>query len=162
MATKLEEWRKYSKYHEQVLYTSFIPFKMPIEAANGLENEKLFNIDELLTDFDSIGLIIDLTNNLRTYRIKRLKKRLGIDYINIPCDAKVSSGNWSKFVNTCADFIAQHPQKLIAVHCWTGTRQTGFMICKYLIEVCGQPMDVAIQLFKKSRGHNVDGLFTSD
>ena len=163
MTTKLMEWRRYTKFNDRIQNTPFVPFKMPVDNLKITKSGHAFQIDELLTQFDNIGLIIDLTKDLRTYQTEDLKRKYNVDYVNIPCDTKITSENWSTFVNTCAQFIAQQPPKpMIGVHCWTGTQQTGFLICKYLIEVCCQPLNVAINLFNEGREHNVDGVFSCD
>ncbi|XP_073647336.1 RNA/RNP complex-1-interacting phosphatase isoform X2 [Tursiops truncatus] len=43
--------------------------------------------------------------------------------------------------------------RLIGVHCTHGLNRTGYLICRYLIDVEGMWPDDAIELFNRSRGH---------
>ncbi|XP_032004165.1 RNA/RNP complex-1-interacting phosphatase-like isoform X1 [Hylobates moloch] len=43
--------------------------------------------------------------------------------------------------------------KLIGVHCTHGLNRTGYLICRYLIDVEGVRPDDAIELFNRCRGH---------
>ncbi|XP_064350441.1 RNA/RNP complex-1-interacting phosphatase isoform X3 [Camelus dromedarius] len=43
--------------------------------------------------------------------------------------------------------------RLIGVHCTHGLNRTGYLICRYLIDVEGMRPDDAIELFNRCRGH---------
>lgn len=47
--------------------------------------------------------------------------------------------------------------KLIGVHCTNGINRTGYLICRYLIDVEGWDPDTAIQAFGEARGHRING-----
>nr|XP_023402982.1 uncharacterized protein LOC111750363 [Loxodonta africana] len=47
--------------------------------------------------------------------------------------------------------------KLIGVHCTNGINRTGYLICRYLIDVEGWDPDTAIQAFGEARGHQIVG-----
>ncbi|KAF7247528.1 RNA/RNP complex-1-interacting phosphatase [Varanus komodoensis] len=47
--------------------------------------------------------------------------------------------------------------KLIGVHCTNGINRTGYLICRYLIDVEGWDPETAIQAFGEARGHHMDG-----
>ncbi|XP_061655169.1 uncharacterized protein LOC133489907 isoform X8 [Phyllopteryx taeniolatus] len=46
--------------------------------------------------------------------------------------------------------------KLIGVHCTHGLNRTGYMICRYLIDVDGMDPAEAIKLFNSCRGHDIE------
>ncbi|NXF99171.1 DUS11 phosphatase, partial [Sakesphorus luctuosus] len=46
--------------------------------------------------------------------------------------------------------------KLIGVHCTHGLNRTGYLVCRYLIDVEGMEPNAAIELFNKSRGHPIE------
>ncbi|XP_051897238.1 RNA/RNP complex-1-interacting phosphatase-like [Pristis pectinata] len=46
--------------------------------------------------------------------------------------------------------------KLIGVHCTHGVNRTGYLICRYLIDVDGMDPHEAIDLFNKSRGYPIE------
>ena len=43
--------------------------------------------------------------------------------------------------------------KLIGVHCTHGLNRTGYLICRYMVEMKGVEPEVAIQAFDLARGH---------
>ncbi|XP_033933736.1 RNA/RNP complex-1-interacting phosphatase, partial [Pseudochaenichthys georgianus] len=47
-------------------------------------------------------------------------------------------------------------EKLIGVHCTHGLNRTGYLICRYLIDVDGMDPKEAVDLFNSSRGHAVE------
>uniref|UniRef100_A0A4W6FJR3 Dual specificity phosphatase 11 (RNA/RNP complex 1-interacting) n=1 Tax=Lates calcarifer TaxID=8187 RepID=A0A4W6FJR3_LATCA len=46
--------------------------------------------------------------------------------------------------------------KLIGVHCTHGLNRTGYLICRYLIDVDGMDPKQAVELFNSSRGHAIE------
>ncbi|XP_015266475.1 PREDICTED: uncharacterized protein LOC107110239 [Gekko japonicus] len=54
-------------------------------------------------------------------------------------------------------------EKLIGVHCTNGVNRTGYLICRYLIDVEGWDPETAIQAFGEARGHHMDrGIYLTD
>ncbi|KAM9720773.1 RNA/RNP complex-1-interacting phosphatase isoform 2-T2 [Dama dama] len=60
-----------------------------------------------------------------------------------------------KFKNAVNGFLKQNKDndRLIGVHCTHGLNRTGYLICRYLIDVEGMRPDDAIELFNRCRGH---------
>ncbi|KAE8285524.1 RNA/RNP complex-1-interacting phosphatase [Larimichthys crocea] len=77
-----------------------------------------------------LGLIIDLTFTSRYYEVQRAVRRFLRD--NVDND------------------------KLIGVHCTHGLNRTGYLICRYLIDVDGMDPKEAVELFNSSRGHAIE------
>uniref|UniRef100_A0A8B9QCA0 RNA/RNP complex-1-interacting phosphatase n=1 Tax=Apteryx owenii TaxID=8824 RepID=A0A8B9QCA0_APTOW len=46
--------------------------------------------------------------------------------------------------------------KLIGVHCTHGLNRTGYLVCRYLIDVDGMEPNAAIELFNRARGHPIE------
>ncbi|OXB74804.1 UNVERIFIED_CONTAM: hypothetical protein H355_000064 [Colinus virginianus] len=46
--------------------------------------------------------------------------------------------------------------KLIGVHCTHGLNRTGYLVCRYLIDVEGMEPNAAIELFNRARGHPIE------
>nr|XP_034974527.1 RNA/RNP complex-1-interacting phosphatase isoform X2 [Zootoca vivipara] len=46
--------------------------------------------------------------------------------------------------------------KLIGVHCTHGLNRTGYLVCRYLIDVEGMEPNMAIELFNRCRGHSIE------
>ncbi|XP_010561165.1 PREDICTED: RNA/RNP complex-1-interacting phosphatase isoform X2 [Haliaeetus leucocephalus] len=46
--------------------------------------------------------------------------------------------------------------KLIGVHCTHGLNRTGYLVCRYLIDVEGMDPNTAIELFNRARGHPIE------
>nr|XP_009678555.1 PREDICTED: RNA/RNP complex-1-interacting phosphatase [Struthio camelus australis] len=46
--------------------------------------------------------------------------------------------------------------KLIGVHCTHGLNRTGYLVCRYLIDVDGMEPNTAIELFNRARGHPIE------
>lgn len=45
--------------------------------------------------------------------------------------------------------------KLIGVHCTHGLNRTGYLVCRYLIDVDGLDPPTAMELFNSCRGHHI-------
>ncbi|XP_063163445.1 uncharacterized protein LOC134500211 isoform X2 [Candoia aspera] len=106
-----------------------------------------------------LGLIIDLTYTTRYYDVKDLPKsmeykKLFTVGLEVPDDPTILQfKKWvRKFLWENAD-----NEKLIGVHCTNGINRTGYLICRYLIDVEGWDPETAIQAFGEARGHHMDG-----
>ena len=51
--------------------------------------------------------------------------------------------------------LAKNPKALIGVHCLYGLNRTGYMICRYLIEMKGWAPKDAIDAFEDARGETM-------
>ncbi|XP_069475028.1 RNA/RNP complex-1-interacting phosphatase isoform X3 [Ambystoma mexicanum] len=60
-----------------------------------------------------------------------------------------------QFQSTVTTFLTENADndKLIGVHCTHGLNRTGYLVCRYLIDVEGMDPDMAIEMFQESRGH---------
>lgn len=49
------------------------------------------------------------------------------------------------------NFVRQHPNEIIGIHCTHGFNRTGFLICAYLVEKLDFSIDMAVALFAQCR-----------
>ncbi|XP_034286349.1 uncharacterized protein LOC117673204 [Pantherophis guttatus] len=158
-------WRNVSPVGQPIPGTRFIAFKVPLKRAinNRLPLPQKFTPKDLIAAVKAfnkeLGLIIDLTYTTRYYNTKELPrnteyKKLFTVGLEVPDDPTILLfKKWvRKFLWDNAD-----NEKLIGVHCTNGINRTGYLICRYLIDVEGWDPETAIQAFGEARGHHMDG-----
>ena len=64
-----------------------------------------------------------------------------------------------QFCNSVEEYLAEHPDNVVGIHCKAGKGRTGLMICTYLLHtgLCTTAAD-ALQLFARERTHNGKGV----
>ncbi|XP_030058860.1 uncharacterized protein LOC115470099 isoform X2 [Microcaecilia unicolor] len=164
-------WRTVKPIGQRITGTRFIAFKVPLK---GMANQRLtptqkFTPKDLITEIkaqnEDLGLIIDLSNTTRYYNTKDLPKN--VEYkklctagLEVPDDDTIL-----QFKRLVSTFLFENigNEKLIGVHCTNGVSRTGYLICRYLIDVdCWDP-EKAIQAFGEARGHQMEGsVYLSD
>ncbi|XP_069467482.1 uncharacterized protein [Ambystoma mexicanum] len=145
--------------------TRFIAFKVPLK---GVINQRLspnqkFTPKDLIAEIraqgEELGLVIDLTNTNRYYEVKDLPK--GVSYQKLPTAGLEVPDDDAilQFKKIVRKFLRQnqHNDKLVGVHCTTGLSRTGYLICRYLVDVDEWNPDVAMKGFQESRGLPLDG-----
>ncbi|XP_060931715.1 RNA/RNP complex-1-interacting phosphatase [Limanda limanda] len=159
-----DRWLDYRSVGRRLDGTRFIAFKVPLkQALNGpLPPSDAFGpwdlMETLRRDHQELGLIIDLTNTTRYYSPQDMPNWLLLVKIftrghEIPSDATILS-----FKRTVRRFLRENANNdnLIGVHCTHGLNRTGYLICRYLIDVDGMDPKHAIRLFNSSRGHDIE------
>uniref|UniRef100_A0A8C5N3Q0 RNA/RNP complex-1-interacting phosphatase n=1 Tax=Leptobrachium leishanense TaxID=445787 RepID=A0A8C5N3Q0_9ANUR len=159
-----ERWRNLSSVGQRLPGSRFIAFKVPLK---GVINQRVTQIQkftpkDLLSAIrnmnEELGLVIDLTNTERYYTIKDLPK--SVQYVKmhtaglkIPDDSTIH-----QFKRIVRRFIWNNSEndKLIGVHCTTGINRTGYLICRYLIDVDGWEPETAVNTFNDCRGHPIE------
>ncbi|VDK43417.1 unnamed protein product [Anisakis simplex] len=107
-----------------------------------------------------IGLVIDLTATERYYDGQEWLNE-GVKYVKIKCmghSAHNQADNIEKFFEVVTSYLNENANNdlLIGVHCTHGLNRTGYMICRYLIEVLGWEPQTAIRQFELSRGYKIE------
>ncbi|KAK0395595.1 hypothetical protein QR680_001347 [Steinernema hermaphroditum] len=159
-------WVNYVAIGSNVSGTPFLPFKTPLRAEfkSKLNGVELFEVDTLLkcvvSNNRKLGLVIDLTNTDRYYD-SRIWQKNGIYYVkmrNHGQDVHLQNGLFNRFRNTVDGFRRRHPEDnlLIGVHCTHGLNRTGYLICRYMIEVLKVNAREAIWEFERSRGYAIE------
>ncbi|XP_008569404.1 PREDICTED: RNA/RNP complex-1-interacting phosphatase isoform X6 [Galeopterus variegatus] len=156
-----ERWKDYLPVGQRMPGTRFIAFKVPLQKSfeEKLAPEERFSPLDLFNKIreqnEELGLIIDLTYTQRYYKPEDLPET--IPYLKIftvghrvPDDDTIL-----KFKCAVNGFLKENKDndKLIGVHCTHGLNRTGYLICRYLIDVEGMRPDDAIELFNRCRGH---------
>ncbi|XP_044000599.1 RNA/RNP complex-1-interacting phosphatase-like [Gambusia affinis] len=159
-----DRWQNYTAVGKRLKGTRFIAFKVPLKQAliRTLPPSEVFGpwelLDALKEDNHELGLIIDLTYTTRYYNLQDLPQSLLCVKIftaghEVPSDQTILS-----FKRTVHRFLRdnQDNDKLIGVHCTHGLNRTGYLICRYLIDVEGMDPAQAVQLFNSSRGYAIE------
>ncbi|XP_029921422.1 RNA/RNP complex-1-interacting phosphatase-like [Myripristis murdjan] len=159
-----DRWMDYKAVGKRLPGTRFIAFKVPLKQSlnRHLPCSEAFGPWELLEtlrkDNEELGLIIDLTFTTRYYKLEDLPDSLMCVKIftaghEIPSDATILSFKRAvhRFLQDNAD-----NDKLIGIHCTHGLNRTGYLVCRYLIDVDGMDPKEAVELFNSSRGHDIE------
>ncbi|KAK5878325.1 hypothetical protein CesoFtcFv8_023738 [Champsocephalus esox] len=159
-----DRWLDYKSVGRKLPGTRFIAFKVPLKQGlnRQLESSEVFGLWELLESVQKqrldLGLIIDLTFTTRYYSIQDVPESLLFVKIftaghQVPGDDTILS-----FKRAVRTFLRENAnnEKLIGVHCTHGLNRTGYLICRYLIDVDGMDPKEAVDLFNSSRGHAVE------
>ncbi|XP_016058068.1 PREDICTED: RNA/RNP complex-1-interacting phosphatase [Miniopterus natalensis] len=159
-----ERWQDYLPVGQRMPGTRFIAFKVPLKKSfeGRLAPEERFSPLDLFNKIqeqkEELGLIIDLTYTHRYYKPEDLPET--IPYLKIytvghqvPDDDTIL-----KFKRAVNGFLKENKDndRLIGVHCTHGLNRTGYLICRYLIDVEGMRPDDAIELFNRCRGHCIE------
>ncbi|VDN05467.1 unnamed protein product [Thelazia callipaeda] len=163
-------WLNYSPVGKIIPGTRFLAFKTPLKRnffevhGRQFDMQSAFDIKTLLdlanTRGKKIGLVIDLTNSDRYYNPSEWIDA-GVNYEKIRCIGRgtnISEESVKKFYSIVSSFLSQHiyTGELIGVHCTHGLNRTGFMICRYLVEVDNWDVNCAIQHFEYCRGYKIE------
>ncbi|XP_034403351.1 RNA/RNP complex-1-interacting phosphatase [Cyclopterus lumpus] len=157
-------WLDYSAVGKRLDGTRFIAFKVPLKQSlnRQLPASDAFGPWELLDTVNKekqeLGLIIDLTFTTRYYSLQDVPESLLVVKIftaghEVPSDDTILS-----FKRAVRWFLRDNAEndKLIGVHCTHGLNRTGYLMCRYLIDVDGMDPTEAVELFNSSRGHTVE------
>ncbi|XP_066507108.1 RNA/RNP complex-1-interacting phosphatase [Hoplias malabaricus] len=159
-----DRWTDYSAVGKRIPGTRFIAFKVPLKQSlsNCLSQSSAFGPFDLLHVLEKqgqeLGLIIDLTFTTRYYKPQDLPDTFNYLKIftaghEVPSDSTILS-----FKKAVRRFLRENENndKLIGVHCTHGLNRTGYLVCRYLIDVDGVDPHEAIDLFNTSRGHTIE------
>ncbi|XP_051540519.1 RNA/RNP complex-1-interacting phosphatase isoform X2 [Myxocyprinus asiaticus] len=159
-----DRWTDYTAVGKRIPGTRFITFKVPLKQSfrYQLTQSQVFGPFDLVhmleKEGQELGLIIDLTFTTRYYKPQDLPDTLHHLKIftaghEVPNNATILS-----FKKAVRRFLRENENndKLIGVHCTHGLNRTGYLICRYLIDVDGMEPRKAIELFNASRGHSIE------
>uniref|UniRef100_A0A3B4ZWD4 Dual specificity phosphatase 11 (RNA/RNP complex 1-interacting) n=1 Tax=Stegastes partitus TaxID=144197 RepID=A0A3B4ZWD4_9TELE len=141
----LSRWLDYSAVGQRLHGTRFVAFKVPLKQAlnRRLSGADVFGhwelLDALSKQNQDLGLIIDLTFTSRYYKLQDVPQSVLCVKIftaghEVPSDETILS-----FKRAVCRFLRDNEDndKLIGVHCTHGLNRTGYLICRYLIDVDG-------------------------
>ncbi|XP_041440764.1 dual specificity phosphatase 11 L homeolog isoform X2 [Xenopus laevis] len=159
-----DRWTDYTPLGKRIPGTRFIAFKVPLKKIfnSKIESWQRFSSADLIRDVqaqkEELGLIIDLTCTTRYYSPEELPESLHYAKIftvghEVPSDETIF-----QFKCIINRFLKENSNndKLIGVHCTHGLNRTGYLVCRYLIDVLGMVPSDAIEKFNQSRGHCIE------
>ncbi|EFO18445.1 dual specificity phosphatase [Loa loa] len=165
-----DRWIDYDPVGKDMPGTRFVAFKTPLRHSYFLNRGDEFDVENIFETKNllhmanaagkQIGLVIDLTATTKYYDPREWTD-VGVKYEKIWCmghHINIQVENIEKFYNVVNDFLSKHVHtgELIGVHCTHGLNRTGYMICRYLIEVDGWDVDSAIEQFEYCRGYKIE------
>ncbi|KAM6342252.1 RNA/RNP complex-1-interacting phosphatase [Podargus strigoides] len=159
-----ERWTDYIPLGRRLPGTRFIAFKVPLKKSfdQKLHPEERFSPQDLIKKIreqkEELGLIIDLTYTTRYYRPEELPATLCYSKILTMGHEIPNRETIFQFKRVVKKFLRDNKDndKLIGVHCTHGLNRTGYLVCRYLIDVEGMEPNTAIELFNRARGHPIE------
>ncbi|XP_061448984.1 RNA/RNP complex-1-interacting phosphatase [Rhineura floridana] len=159
-----DRWTQYVPLGKRIHGTRFIAFKVPLKKTfewRLAPNERFSPLDlisQVREQNEELGLIIDLTYTTRYYEPEELPDMLQYCKIVTVGHEVPNKDTVFKFKSAVKKFLMenQHNDKLIGVHCTHGLNRTGYLVCRYLIDVEGMDPNMAIELFNRCRGHSIE------
>ncbi|XP_057295473.1 RNA/RNP complex-1-interacting phosphatase-like [Hydractinia symbiolongicarpus] len=150
-------WKKYSISGKPIGNTQIICIKTPVTIKHLTPEELLSYISK--AHGCKLGLIIDLTDTNKYYNPQEFVA-LNIVHYKIQCKGmQLPSEDIVEHFNTIVSrFVKEHhySKKHVAVHCLTGVNRTGYLVCRYLMDVLKWDAVKAINTFQNARGHNLE------
>uniref|UniRef100_A0A4W5K2Y8 RNA/RNP complex-1-interacting phosphatase n=1 Tax=Hucho hucho TaxID=62062 RepID=A0A4W5K2Y8_9TELE len=159
-----DRWEDYQAVGKRIPGTRFISFKVPLKQSlcRRVDRSEVFGPWELMQilekDGQELGLIIDLTFTTRYYNPEDLPDSVFYMKIFTAGHEVPSNPTILSFKRAVRRFLQDntHNDKLIGVHCTHGLNRTGYLVCRYLIDVDGMDPKEAVELFNSSRGHSIE------
>ncbi|NXT86121.1 DUS11 phosphatase, partial [Zapornia atra] len=159
-------WTDYVPLGRRMPGTRFIAFKVPLKKSfdHNLHPEERFSPRDLIKKIkeqkEELGLIIDLTYTTRYYGPEELPATLCYSKILTMGHEIPNKHTIFQFKCVVKKFLRDNKDndKLIGVHCTHGLNRTGYLVCRYLIDVEGMEPHTAIELFNRARGHPIERL----
>ncbi|XP_032059944.1 RNA/RNP complex-1-interacting phosphatase isoform X2 [Aythya fuligula] len=159
-----ERWTDYVPLGRRLPGTRFIAFKVPLRQSfdHNLHPAERFSPRDLIKKIkeqrEELGLIIDLTYTTRYYRPEELPATLCYSKILTMGHEIPNNETIFQFKSVVKNFLRDNKDndKLIGVHCTHGLNRTGYLVCRYLIDVEGMEPNAAIELFNRARGHPIE------
>ncbi|XP_072004920.1 RNA/RNP complex-1-interacting phosphatase isoform X2 [Engystomops pustulosus] len=159
-----DRWTDYIPVGKRIPGTRFIAFKVPLTRRydHRLAPWQRFSPTDLIKEVENqneeLGLVVDLTCTKRYYSPWELPEKLEYSKIftighEVPSDNVIA-----EFTSTVTQFLTQNSEndKLVGVHCTHGLNRTGYLVCRYLIDVLSMEPSEAIEKFNNSRGHSIE------
>ncbi|XP_077479772.1 uncharacterized protein LOC144091369 isoform X2 [Stigmatopora argus] len=159
-----DRWRNYKAVGKRLQGTRFVAFKVPLKKSFNqlLASSQIFGPQELLDtlwgDGHELGLIIDLTCTTRYYGPEDLPPWLKRVKIVTRGHVVPNKNVIVAFEKAVQQFLQDNADndKLIGIHCTHGLNRTGYLVCRYLIDVDKMDPGEAINLFNTCRGHDIE------
>ncbi|XP_039624471.1 RNA/RNP complex-1-interacting phosphatase [Polypterus senegalus] len=159
-----DRWTEYLAVGKRIPGTRFVAFKVPLKQTfeRYLAPNERFSVLDLVETLkegkEDLGLIIDLTFTSRYYNPQNLPENISYVKIYTAGHEVPNDSTILQFKQAVTNFLKENAENdmLIGVHCTHGLNRTGYLICRYLIDVEDMNPQRAIDLFNSSRGHSIE------
>ncbi|XP_044135255.1 RNA/RNP complex-1-interacting phosphatase isoform X1 [Bufo gargarizans] len=156
-----DRWTEYIPVGKRIPGTRFIAFKVPLKNMydNKLSPWQRFSPSDLVKEVakqnEELGLVVDLTCTKRYYSPSELPKTIKYSKIFTVGQQVPSDDVIAQFKRIVKQYLTQNSDndKLVGVHCTHGLNRTGYLVCRYLIDMLSMEPSEAIEKFNNSRGH---------
>ncbi|TGZ69029.1 hypothetical protein CRM22_003965 [Opisthorchis felineus] len=157
-----DRWEDYTPLGVPVKGTRLLPIRLPIplDKSRYIPPHQRFNFDDLFAHVrrygQSICCIIDLT--FTKYYDPRILHSMGVRYHKIYVEGHQvpDPKHVDEFVRVIQSERERSSDGLIAIHCTHGVNRTGYLICRYLIDVLKMDPADALREFEFARGHPLE------
>ncbi|PIC43350.1 hypothetical protein B9Z55_004127 [Caenorhabditis nigoni] len=163
-----DRWSIYDNVGRDIDGTRFVPFKTPLDSSffhgKDMPEELQFSVRSLMEMAKGankqIGLVVDLTNTDRYYKKTEWADH-GVKYLKLNCpghEVNEREDLVQDFIKAVKEFVEdpENEGKLVGVHCTHGLNRTGYLICRYMIDIDGYTAADAISRFEYYRGHPME------
>ncbi|XP_039978132.1 LOW QUALITY PROTEIN: RNA/RNP complex-1-interacting phosphatase-like [Xiphias gladius] len=159
-----DRWLDYHPVGRRIPGTRFIAFKVPLKSplncrVPASESLGLWDLlDFLENQNQELSLIIDLTFTKRYYSLPDVPQSCSYVKIRTKGHQVPSDANILTFKREVRQFLKENQDndKLIGVHCTHGLNHTGYLVCRYLIDVDRLDPLTALKPFNSCRGHLIE------
>jgi len=158
------KWKNYTFYGELIKNTRLICAKTPITQ---YKHTPELLVQSINNDHrrHKVGLVIDLTDTTKYYNSQEFIA-LNVVYYKINCKGmKIPSEETVEhFKDIIIKYFKEHEKnnKSICIHCFNGVNCSGYMICRYLIDVLKYTPIAAIHVFQDARGYSIEHDYLRD
>ncbi|KAL3864946.1 hypothetical protein ACJMK2_006588 [Sinanodonta woodiana] len=156
-------WEDYCPFGEVIERTCILPLKVPLKEVRS-PVKILFTPQTLIDMLNdrglTLGLIIDLTFTTKYYNPEEFTnkgiyyQKIFVEGHSVPSDEAVYQ--LFEIINTFQQHVNFDNNYIIGIHCTHGVNRTGYMVCRFLMDVLGWKSHEAVDAFSKARFHPID------
>ncbi|KAG1713235.1 hypothetical protein DVH05_000955 [Phytophthora capsici] len=157
-----DNWVDVTKMGTIVGTSRFLPLRVPLDETFlpqfRNKSDEIWTPKDFLETQDQQGLnvkmLIDLTNTFKYYNGEDEFKDSGVQYVKHKIEGFKGSPNrkdTDTFMKIVDDFVAEHAEGTIAVHCTHGLNRTGYLVVTYMVKRLEYSVTDALEAFKAAR-----------
>lgn len=157
-----DNWVDVTKMGTIVGTSRFLPLRVPLDETFlpqfRNKSDEIWTPKDFLETQDQQGLnvkmLIDLTNTFKYYNGEDEFKDSGVQYVKHKIEGFKGPPNrkdTDTFMKIVDDFVAEHAEGTIAVHCTHGLNRTGYLVVTYMVKRLEYSVTDALEAFKAAR-----------